>query len=136
MNGENFQIYSVQITGNAFVTFFPPLHDLIIRPHVKQPTALPPYNIAQKTLFAPCIAYLRKKAPHTLGVGGQGTQCFIFISFPISKSFIPNFNYKIINLKAFNLVISLSLISNKALNLFSAICSEINTISNTNIILL
>ena len=42
MNGENFQIYSVQITGNAFVTFFPPLHDLIIRPHVKQPSALPP----------------------------------------------------------------------------------------------
>ena len=66
MNGENFQIYSVQITGNAFVTFFPPLHDLIIRPHVKQPSALPPpYNIAQKTLFTPCIAYLRKK-PHIL----------------------------------------------------------------------
>ena len=39
-------------------------------------------------------------------------------------------------LKTLNLVINLSLISNKAPNLFSAICSEINAVSNTNLILL
>ena len=38
--------------------------------------------------------------------------------------------YKIISLKTFNLVINLSLISNKTPNLFSAICSKINTVSN------
>ena len=38
MVGGNFEIYSVQITGKCICeTFPPPLHDLIIRPHVKQP---------------------------------------------------------------------------------------------------
>ena len=39
-------------------------------------------------------------------------------------------------LKTFNLVINLSLISNKASNLYFVICSEINTVSTTNIVLL
>ena len=43
---------------------------------------------------------------------------------------------KLIQLKTLNLVINLSLITNKATNLFSAICSEINAVSNTNLILL
>ena len=38
MAGENSQIYSVQITGKCICeTFPPPLHDLIIGPHVKHP---------------------------------------------------------------------------------------------------
>ena len=45
-------------------------------------------------------------------------------------------NCKIIWLKMLSFVINLSLISNKAPNLFSAICSEINSISNTNLKLL
>ena len=45
-------------------------------------------------------------------------------------------NCKIIQLKTLNLVINLSLISNRAPNMFSAIFSEINTVSNTNVILL
>ena len=45
-------------------------------------------------------------------------------------------NCKTIKLKTLNLVINLSLISNKAPNLFSAIFSEINAVSNTNLILL
>ena len=45
-------------------------------------------------------------------------------------------NCKIIQLKTLDLVIHLSLNSNKAPNLFSAICSEINAVSNTNLILL
>ena len=92
-------------------------------------------------------------------VGGEETLCFIFTSFPISKSFIPNVygtNYdlkfiqygfeifqtvlslscKIMQRKTSNLVINLSLISNKAPNLFSAIVSGINTVSDTNLILL
>ena len=37
MAGENFQIYTIQITGKRiFETLPPSLHDLIIRPHVKQ----------------------------------------------------------------------------------------------------
>ena len=35
-------------------------------------------------------------------------------------------------LKTFNLKLNVSLISNKAPNLYSVICSEINTASNTN----
>ena len=44
-------------------------------------------------------------------------------------------NCKIIQPKAINLVINLSLISNKVPNLLSAVFSEINTVSNTNLIL-
>ena len=43
---------------------------------------------------------------------------------------ILNLNRKIIQLKRFNLVINLTLISNKVSNLFSAICSEINAVQN------
>ena len=46
--GENFQIYTVQITEKCICETFPPsLHDLIIRPHVKQS----PHKFAQKSLF-------------------------------------------------------------------------------------
>ena len=45
-------------------------------------------------------------------------------------------NCKIILLKAINLVINLSLISDKAPKQFSAICSGINTVSNANLMLL
>ena len=45
-------------------------------------------------------------------------------------------NCKIMWLKTFNLVINLPLISNKNPNLFSAVGSEINTVSNTSLILL
>ena len=45
-------------------------------------------------------------------------------------------NCKIISLKTFNLLLKWSLISNKALNLHCVICSEVNTVSVTNTILL
>ena len=111
--------------------------------------------------FFPMKRFFKKKFPHTLQVGEE-TLCFVFISFPISKNLIPNFAVQIttflaklrsqcvfkfiqygremsqtvIQLKTFNLVINLSLISNKDSNLFSAICSEINAITNTDLLLL
>ena len=45
-------------------------------------------------------------------------------------------NWNTIELKTLNVVINLSLISEKAPKLFSAIYSDINTVSNTNLILL
>ena len=54
--------------------------------------------------------------------------------FEISQ-IVLSLNCKTIELKTLNLVINLSLISNKAPNLFTAICSEINTVSKTNLIL-
>ena len=48
MARENFQIYTVQITGKCICETFPPfLHDLIIRLYVKQY----PHKFAQKSLF-------------------------------------------------------------------------------------
>ena len=45
MARENFQIYTVQITGKYIYETFPPsLHDLVIRPHVKQSS----HKFAQK----------------------------------------------------------------------------------------
>ena len=50
MAEEIFQIYTVQITGKYIWETFPPfLHDLIIRPYVKQS----PHKFAQKSSF-PC----------------------------------------------------------------------------------
>ena len=55
------------------------------------------------------------------------------LNFPnCSKSELQNHIAK----KTLNLVKNLSLISNKAPNLFSAIYSDINTVSNTNLIIL
>ena len=49
MARENFQIYAVQVTGKCICETFPPsFHDLIIRPHVKQPS---PYKLPKKCLF-------------------------------------------------------------------------------------
>ena len=49
MAGENFQIYTVQVTQKCICETFPPsFHDLIIRPHVKQPF---PYTFPQESLF-------------------------------------------------------------------------------------
>ena len=48
MTREYFQIYTVQITGKYICETFPSsLHDLIIRPHVKQS----PQKFAQKSLL-------------------------------------------------------------------------------------
>ena len=89
MARENFQIYTVQITGKYIYETFPPsLHDLIIRPHVKQSS----HKFAQKSLFLheKPFFFLKKVLPYFF-FGGEETLCFIFISFTISKSFIPNF---------------------------------------------
>ena len=80
MAGENFQIYSAQITGKYIWKTFPPLlHDLIIRTHAKQPSTNFP-----KKICSPLQSFLRKKSHHTLGVILE-TLCFTFIYFPISK---------------------------------------------------
>ena len=64
---------------------FPPsLHHLIIRTHVKQS----PNKFAQKSLFPHERLFKRKKSSHFFW--GEKTLCCIFISFTISKSFIPN----------------------------------------------
>ena len=48
MDGENFQIHTVQITGKCICETFPPsLHDMVTRPHVKQS----PHKFTQKCLF-------------------------------------------------------------------------------------
>ena len=67
MAGENFQIYTVQITGKWICETFPPsLHDLIIKSHVKQP--LTRHKFAQK-MFSPWKAFLREKRPPILSEG-------------------------------------------------------------------
>ena len=64
MAGEIFQIYTVQITGRCICENFPPsLHDLIIRPYVKQS----PHKFAQKILFPMKSSFKRKKSSHTFG---------------------------------------------------------------------
>ena len=48
MARANFQIYTAQITGKCICETFPPLlHDLIIRPQVKQT----PHKISKKSVF-------------------------------------------------------------------------------------
>ena len=86
MAGENFQIYSLQITGKCLCeTFPPPLHDLTIRPPVKQS----PINLSKK-ICSSMESFFKKKVPNNVFLKEE-TLCFIFISFPIFKSFIPNF---------------------------------------------
>ena len=123
-----------------------PLHDLIISPHVKHP----PKNFP-KQFCAPMQSFFMKTfSLYFVGRDAEETLCFIFKSFPISKissltfvvqtmtfqAKLPSLNCKIVQLKKLNLVINLSLISNKASNLFSAIYSEIIAVSNTNLTLL
>ena len=63
----------------------PQLHDMIISPHVKHlPINLP------KNACSPMQSFFAKKVPPGF-IGGEETLCSIFISLPISKSFIPNF---------------------------------------------
>ena len=62
MAREIFQIHTVQITGKFIYETFPPsLHDLIIRPHVKQSS----HKFAQKSLFPMKSLFKRKKSSHT-----------------------------------------------------------------------
>ena len=73
MAGENFQIYTVQITGKCICETFPPsLHDLIIRPHVKQC----PHKFAQKSLF-PHEKIFKKKKGSPLLLGGEDTMLYL-----------------------------------------------------------
>ena len=118
----------------------PPLDDPIISPHVKHP----PINFPKNVCSPMQSIFMKKDSPYF--ARGEETLCFILVPFPIPKIFLSqyrfeifqtllNLNCKIIQLKTLNLVINLSIISNKASNLFSAIFSEINTVSNTNLIL-
>ena len=73
MAGENFQIYTVQITGKCICETFPPsLHDLIIRPHVKQS----PHKFAQKSLFPHEKLFKEKKGPPLI-LGGGDTMLYL-----------------------------------------------------------
>ena len=87
MAEEYFQIHTVQITGKCIRETFPPaLHDLIIRPYVKQS----PHRFTQKSLFLQEKLFQEKKVlPYIFF--GEETLFFIFLSFTISKSFILNF---------------------------------------------
>ena len=68
MAGESSQIYSVQITGKCiFETFCPPLHDLIISPHLKHH----PINLPKK-VCSPMQSFFKKKFPPPLYFGGRG----------------------------------------------------------------
>ena len=72
----------------------PSLHDLIISAHVKHHLINLP-----KMVCSPMQGFFTKKVPPYF-VGEVETLCFIFISFPISESFIPNFcgiNYDLSN---------------------------------------
>ena len=84
MDGGNFQIYSVQITGKCvfWISPSPPphLHDLIISPHVKYP----PINLPPK-IYSTRQSFLRKKSRHTLGKGEE-TLCFILYLFQFLKA--------------------------------------------------
>ena len=62
----------------------PPLHDLTISPHVKYS----PINLPKK-VCSPMQSFFTKKVPPYF-VRGEETLCFIFISFPVCKGFIPN----------------------------------------------
>ena len=58
MVGENFQIYSVQITGKCICETFPPsLHDQIIRPHEKQS----PHKFVKKKVCSPMKIFFKRK---------------------------------------------------------------------------
>ena len=59
MTGEDFQIYSVQVTRKCICKTFPlPYHDLIISPHVKQPPKFYPKNF-----ILSYKAFFKKKVP-------------------------------------------------------------------------
>ena len=58
----------------------PPLHDRIISHYVKHP----PKNSPKKVCSHMQIVFMKKVLPYF--VGGEETLCFIFKSFPISKS--------------------------------------------------
>ena len=75
MTRENFQIYTVQITGKCIWETFPTsLNYLIIRPHVKQSL----HKFAQKKFVPLWKAFLREQAlPY---FWGEETLCFSFIS--------------------------------------------------------
>ena len=66
------------------VNFSLSLHDLIISHHVKHPP-----SICLKKFIPSCKAFFTKKV-RPYFAGGEERLCFILISFPISKSFIPN----------------------------------------------
>ena len=65
MAGQIFHVYTVQIiTGKCVSETFPPsLHDLIIRPCVKQF----PHKFSQKSLFPNQKIFLEKKSSYTFG---------------------------------------------------------------------
>ena len=78
MAGEIFQIYTVQITGKCICETFPPsLHDLIIRPYVKQS----PHKFAQKSLFPDEKLFKRKKSSHTFAGGDTLLYLHMFYYF-------------------------------------------------------
>ena len=77
MAGEIFQIYTVQITGKCICETFPPsLHDLIIRPYVKQS----PHKFAKKKFVPPSKGFLREKSP-PIFLGGGDTIPYLHIFY-------------------------------------------------------
>ena len=88
MASENFQIYTVQITGKCICETFPPsLHDLIIRHHVKQS----PHKFAQK--HPSWKAFLREKRS-SLTLRGEETLLYTLASFLTSVVQIMAFQSK------------------------------------------
>ena len=74
MVGENFQIYSVQITGKCICETFPPsLHDQIIRPHEKQS----PNKFVKKKFVPPWKSFLREKSSSLISWGGGDTILYL-----------------------------------------------------------
>ena len=54
----------------------------------QSPCEISPHKFAQKSLFAHAKLFYKKVPPYF--VRGEETLCYIFISFPICKGFIPN----------------------------------------------
>ena len=75
MAGENFQIYSAQITGKYIWKIFPSLfYDLIIRTHAKQPST----NFPNKTC-SPLQSFFKKKVPPYFGGDIGDTMLYLHI---------------------------------------------------------
>ena len=76
----------IKITGECiYETSSSPWHDRIISLHVKQS----PHKFVDKKILFPQAKLFKEKSPPYFG--GEEMLRFIFTSFPISKSFIPNF---------------------------------------------
>ena len=84
MAGENFQIYTVQITGKCICETFPPsLYDLIIGPHVKKS----PINLPKNVCSPMENFFKRKKSSHALG-GRKHYALSLYLLPPLKASLI------------------------------------------------